>query len=447
MVKDLEKVKRELVHQFPLHVCKLLKQKEVMTLLLSLIVLVSLLPANCSSSALTTAVAQQPPIKFIRTVQVTPDDQFLTGSFARINYVPATDRFVVTFGTKASTQTNVTLGAGYAYKEYTLEMQETGRTGLLEWYANSSEAGDSGSCMVNNTYYCAFVSQNQGNPYGWRLIKYDAANWTRLQEAYVPLPEPNEGNTDPMVAYINGQLDVSGQYNSSGIWQEGNSTVHHFFTANLEPIRLINLADTPHICGSSIVFVDDVYYFVSANSYFGGLVLMKYNSDWNYLGMKNLTQQAHWSQGMVFDGERFYVAYLDTSGRSHPTFFPVYPNVHLAVFDRNWNLLHDAILTNFPYGGDKKGGRPWVTLHGNLLYVSYDVDTVNTTTENEDLKWQAYVAVFEISQVTQGVPWPSLIFAAGIVVVAGVAVTYIFLKRRERRSTSGYSKHRRFYDH
>lgn len=442
VAEDLEKTKWERADQLPLHVRKVLKHKEVMTLFLSLIVLVSLLPANYSFSTLTTVVAQEPPIKFIRTVQVTPDDRFLTGSFARINYVPATDRFAVTFGTKASTQPNVTLGAGYAYKEYTIDMQETGSTGLLEWYANSSEAGDSGSCMVNNSYYCAFVSQNLGDPYGWRLIKYDAANWTRLEEMYVLLPEPNEGNTDPMVAYINGQLDVSGQYNASGIWQEGNSTLHHFFTANLQPMELINLADTPHICGSSIVYVDGVYYFVSASDYTGGLKVMKYDSGWNYLGMKNLTEQAHWSQGMVFDGERFYVAYLDTSGRSHPKFFPVYPNVHLAVFDRNWNLVHDATITNFTYGGDKMGGRPWVTLHGNLLYVSYDVDTVNQTTQEEEKLWQAYVTIFEISQVTQGVPWSSLILAAGIVVAAVVAVTYIFLKRRERRSTSRYPRHR-----
>ncbi len=430
MAEDLKKAKRERADRLPLHTRKVPKRKEVMTRLLSLVVLMSLLLTGCISSTSTTVLAQQPPIKFIRTVQVTPDDQFLTGSFARINYVPATDRFVVSFGTKASTQPNVTLGAGYAYKEYSLDMQETGKTGILEWYPNSSEAGDSGSFMVNSTYYYVFVSQNMGDPYGWRLIKYDAANWTRLKEAYVTLPDPNEGNTDPMVAYVNGQLDVSGQYNPSGIWQDGNSTRHHFFTADLQPLGNITLDDTPHICGSSIIFVDGIYYYVSANSYFGGLELMRYDSAWNFLGNKTLILQAHWSQGMVFDGERFYVAYLDTSERSSPTFFPVYPNVHLAVFDRNWNLIHDATITNFTYGGDKKGGRPWVTLHGNLLYVSYDVDTVNMTTEAEELKWQAYVSIYEISQVTQGetLSWPVL--AAGIVVVSVVAVAYFVLKKR-----------------
>jgi len=402
----------------------------MMILALSFIVLVSLPLAECRSSTYGAVLAQQPSIVFVRTVQVTPDEQFLTGSFARINYVPATDRFVVSFGTKASLVPNTSLGAGYAYKEYNLEMQETGKTGVLEWYVNSSEAGDSGSFMVDSTYYYVFISQNAGDPYGWRIVKYDAFNWTRLKEIYVTLPEPNEGNTDPMVAYINGKLDVSGQYSPSGIWQLGNWTRHHFFTADLEPLGNITLDDTPHICGSSILFVDGIYYYVSANSYFGGLVLMRYDSDWNFLGNKSLIPHAHWSQGMVFDGERFYVAYLDTSTRSSPTFFPVYPNVHLAVFDRDWNIIHDLPITDFVYMGDKKAGRPWVMLHGDLLYVSYDVDTVNMTTQDEELKWQAYVTIFEISQVTQGeiLSWPVL--AAGIVVVAVVAAAYFVLKKR-----------------
>jgi hypothetical protein len=441
VVKHLEKAKRERADKLPLHTHVVAKRERVMTPLLSLFVLVSLLLTACGSFVSTTVLAQEPPIRFVRTVQVTPDDHFLTGSFARINYVPATNRFVVSFGTKASTVPNVTLGAGYAYKEYNPDMMEAGKTGILEWYPNSSEAGDSGSFMVNSTYYYVFVSQNAGDPYGWRIVKYDAANWSRLKETYVILPKPLpgntdsiEGNTDPMVAYVNGQLDVSNQYNPSGIWQEGFSSRHHFFTADLQPLGNITLDDSPHIDGSSIIYVDGIYYFVSADSYSAGLTLMKYDGQWNFLGNKSLIPKAHWSQGMAFDGAHFYVAYLDTSKRNGSAFFPVYPNVHLATFDRNWNLLHDATITNFTYGGDKKGGRPWVILHGSLLYVSYDVDTVNVTTWEEEKKWQAYVSIFEISQVTQGVPWPSLILAAGIMVVAVVAATGILLKRRERRA-------------
>jgi hypothetical protein len=70
------------------------------------------------------------------------------------------------------------------------------------------------------------------------------------------------------------------------------------------------------------------------------------------------------------------------------------------VFDRDWNLKFDEAVTNFTLADDHKGGRPWVILHGNRLYVSYDVDTVNKTTEEEEKKWQAHVSIYEITPST-----------------------------------------------
>lgn len=429
MSENLYEFKRKRAEQLVLRSFWKAKWKFIRTLLPSLAVLLSLLLAECSSTASTTVEAQQPPIEFVRSIQVTPNDELLTGSFARINYVPATNRFVVTFGTKASTEPNTSLGAGYAYKEYNLEMQETGDSGLLEWYVNASEAGDSGSCMVGSTYYCAFVSQV--NPvYGWTIIKYDAANWTRLGEEVFALDNPNQGNLDPCVAYVNGQLDICNQYNPSGIWQEGYSSRHYFFTADLEPIGMITTDDIPHISGASIIFEDDIYYYVSASDYAGGLVLMKYDSGWNYLGMKALIPQAHWSQGLVSDGRYFYLAYLDTSLRESESFFPVYPNVRLAVFDRDWNLVQIENVTDFARSDCKKGGRPWVILHGNLLYLSYDVDTVNATTEEEEKKWQAYVSIYKISELTQGDDLTWLLLTVGVIAVAVVAITYAVKKKR-----------------
>jgi hypothetical protein len=333
--------------------------------------------------------------KFIRTVQVTPDASFQTGSFARINYVPATDHFVVTFGTKASTQPGACQGAGYAYKEYTVGMQETGQAGQLIWYSDACEAGDSGSVMVDNVYYSAFVPQDPGHPYGWHLAKFDAVSWTMLAETYVTLESPSEGETDPTVAYFDGQLDISDQYNSSGIWQEGSASHHHFFSTDLQPLGEKILADTPHISGASMIDVEGVYYFVTANNFAGDLVVMKYDKDWMYLGVKALIKQAHWSQGVVFDGQRFYVAYMDTRQRSSPGFLPVFLNVHLAAFDRDWNLEDDVAVTNFTPSDNKQPGRPWVILHDNRWYVSYDLDTIDPTTREEQRKWQAYVSIYE----------------------------------------------------
>ena len=341
---------------------------------------------------------EQPGLfRFVRTVQVTPDASFQTGSFARINYIPASDRFVVTFGSKRDRESGVCKGAGYAYKEYTVDMQETGRTGHLIWAPDACEAGDSASVMVDNTYYFVSLPQVPGYPYGWRLNKFDAVSWTMLAEAFVPLQAPNQGDTDPMIAYANGQLDVSGQYNPTGIWQQGSASHHHFFSTDFQPLGEKILADTPNICGASMIYVDGVYYIITADAYDGDLIVMKYDRDWAYLGVKNLIREAHWSQGVAFDGQRFYVAYLDTHQRS-PGFFPVFLNVHLAAFDRAWNLVDDVAVTNFAPSDSKQTGRPWVILHGNRLYVSYDVDTRDPVTHEEHLRWEAYVSIYELTQ-------------------------------------------------
>jgi len=155
------------------------------------------------------------------------------------------------------------------------------------------------------------------------------------------------------------------------------------------------LSDTPNICGSSMIFVDGIYYFITATAYTGDVIVLKYDEDWEYLGMKELRRQGHWSTGVAFDGQRFYIAYLDTRQRTEPGFFPYYPNVHLAAFDRDWNLVEDVAVTNFSPLDSLFTGRPWVLLHGNRLFVSYDVVPLP-----EDLnKIEAFVSIYELNPV------------------------------------------------
>jgi hypothetical protein len=143
--------------------------------------------------------------------------------------------------------------------------------------------------------------------------------------------------------------------------------------------------------------VDGIYYFVTANGFLGDLVVMKYDEDWQYLGVRTLIPHAHWSTGLVYDGQRFYVAYMDTSQRIRPDSLPVFLNVHLAAFDRDWNLLDDVAVTSFAPSDNRQPGRPWVILLNNRLYVSYDMDTIDPTTQQEQLKWQSYVSTYELA--------------------------------------------------
>jgi len=97
----------------------------------------------------------------------------------------------------------------------------------------------------------------------------------------------------------------------------------------------------------SMAFVDGITYYVASTSYTGDMLVMRYDENWNYLGSKVLIEQVHFPTGMAFDEQRFYVAYLNTSQRNDTLFFPCYPNVHLAAFDREWNLLDDVAVTGY----------------------------------------------------------------------------------------------------
>jgi hypothetical protein len=305
---------------------------------------------------------------------------------------------VVTFGTVADKQSGICQGAGYAHKGYTLDMQETGNAGYFIFYPDVCGAGDSGSIMVDNTYYGAFVSRLPGAPYGWHLAKFDALNWTLITETNVLLEYPHAGDYDPTVAYVNGQLDISDQYNPDGIWQEGFDSLHKFYSTDLLSLTTKILTDTALCSGASMIDVAGIYYIITANNFEGDLVVAKYDSGWNFLEVKELRKQAHWSQGVVFDGQRFYVSYLDTSQRDPGPFVGhFFPNVHLAAFDRDWNLVDDVAVTHFIHADHRFPGRPWVILHANRLYVSYDVDDLDPVTHEERLETQqAFVSIYSL---------------------------------------------------
>jgi len=104
---------------------------------------------------------------------------------------------------------------------------------------------------------------------------------------------------------------------------------------------------------------------------------------------------------VAFDGQRFYVSYLDTSDRdaAGPFVGHYCPNVHLAAFDRDWNLVEDVAVTSFTDADQRFTGRPWVILHDNRLYVSYDMDELDPDTHQERLETQqAFVSIYELTQ-------------------------------------------------
>jgi len=336
---------------------------------------------------------------FVKTVQVAPDSIYYGGWFVRINHVPATGNLVVTFGTKLDKPTGGCTEKGFAYKEYNTDMQETGKSGIF-----TCAGYDVGSFMVDNTYYFANMDVNTGR--GWRITKYDAVSWEAQADTFLQVNYPYEQDGDPMVVYANGQLDISGQYNASGSYPDtplGAASFHYFLSPDFDILDYKLLSDTPHICGMSMIYLDSIYYLITANGFIGDVIVMKYDKDWNYLGLKNLIQDAHWSTGLAFDGNRFYLAYINTSQRTTNNFFL---NAHLAAFDCDWNLLDDVDVTGFTPEDYKLAGRPWLTLHDKRLYVSYDVDSIDPITFRELVGARSFVSVYEISQVAASIDQP-----------------------------------------
>lgn len=377
------------------------KRIKALALLLTWACVATILPAaSRSASSASDAAGKTGLFTFVETVQITPDAIFQSGSFPRINYIPGANRLAVTFGSKIRDASGACVGAGYGHKEYNIEMKAKGQSEFFLWIPEACEANDSGSLMLGNEYYFVWVPADHQEFFGWKVLKYDAASWQLLDQTLIPLQEPYEKNNDPMVASVNGQIDVSGQYDEAGPpapLEEGAATHHTFLDPDLNVVGNRLLDDTPHICGSSMVCVDGVCYMVTADAFIGDLIVMKYDAaDWSYLGMKVIRSQAHWPQGLVYDGERFYVAYLDTTQWNIPYVFPIILNVHLAAFDKDWQLIEDVAVTDFVRSDNKLAGRPWVILHKNRLFVSYDVDTIDPLTNVEDGMWQAFVSVYKL---------------------------------------------------
>jgi hypothetical protein len=335
----------------------------------------------------------------VKTVQVTPDDLFAGGGgFIRLGYIPATGRIVAAFGVhKLAKPFEGTTEGAKGYKVYTVDMQPTGEEGVLP----REGGGDTGDLFVGDVLYDV-VTTISNEKEAWLIRKFDAVTWKELARTTYTMDTPREMAGDMSIEYLNGVLDISGAYLPDGILAPAVEysligTSHNFFDLDLKFLRKKTLLDTGHIVGSSTIYVDGTYYFVSANYYAGDVILMKYDKDWKYLGSKTLVKEAHWPEGLVYDGQRFYLAYLDTSLRNGADFFPYYPNVHLAAFDSDWNLVDDIAVTKYTTADNVTTGRPWILTHGSRLYVGYDAGKRSASGADDLDAGQAYVSVYDLS--------------------------------------------------
>jgi hypothetical protein len=332
----------------------------------------------------TNSIAQPIHFNLVKEVQVTPSADYLNADFVRIGYVPGRDRFIVTFNTMVSDPGLCSesfdefykLYRVYAYKEYTADMEETGKDSIVSCHGTT----DTGGCLLGDDFFLA-SAKIQDTIEGWNLAKFNVVTWAKLAEYYYPLTDHSWHASDPTVALANGQIDINAG-------KDGLGTHHHFFTTALQFVNQLVLSDTDHIGFSSMITQGGINYFLSSKPGVPwSAIVMKYDMNWTYLGMKTLRDNAATPQGLAFDGTLFYVAYTERSDG-----FPFVENVHLAAFDTNWSLIGDVPLTNFTLQDQKSSIHPFLALRNNRLYVSYCQNAPAGGIET----LQAYVKVYEI---------------------------------------------------
>jgi hypothetical protein len=329
---------------------------------------------------------------YVKTVQITPDSDYLDGQSCRMFYVPGRDKFCVTFGGTLTRE----MGDGkyhaqdrvYTYKEYSLDMEATGKTSPY----GSGGAGEGRGVVAGDDFYFVQAEIEEGAA-GWHLYGFNAATERVLGDRFVALDPNTESDDSFNVVWVGGQLDVISSYRG-----QGDGTIQHFFSPSFETVSEKVLPDHPgNLDAWSLVEVDGSYYVLADEG--SGARIVEYDQAWNKVGEKAILNDLRMGGGsMLSADDRFYLAYEDDSNTIGSGIAYVYPNIRLAVFDSEWTLLQDVALTSYVQHDGKLPGSPWITLHQGKLYVSYDVvDGWSGSDLSEPTgKAQAYVAMYDL---------------------------------------------------
>jgi hypothetical protein len=156
--------------------------------------------------------------------------------------------------------------------------------------------------------------------------------------------------------------------------------------------------------GASALFVNNKYYVISSDSLPrpASLYAFEYDVNWKYLNRYLLSNDGQWSQGVLWDGKYYYVAYH--TGGEHRS-----GNVMIGVYDVNWKLITSTTVTSYntyppPAGANTNANRPFLTRVGNTLYISYDAEAYTYTNGPPFYtftnSWQARVTAYQITTST-----------------------------------------------
>ena len=345
----------------------------------------------------------QVSLKLLNDYTITPNSVDTIGVFARTYYHPSRNKFYVVYGARpagsALPQGQLT---NYAWREYDASFNFTGTYGSLPGFTS---AGDYAMEMVDSTYYHLCPGG-----LNYKLSKFDD-DFVAQGNVIIPL-DSHDSNTDQLMGYGNGRFIIGAFHEPTQIhptfpMQSNWSPSCHLFQYNTSLSSLATdqyLSPTFYSWGGSATFnsVNNHYEFVSMDSFpTYQLKAYEYDVNMNFLSEHLLSTDGQWSQGLIWDGTYYYLAYH--TGGEHRC-----GNIVVSVWDMNWNQQTSLTITNYPVfppspGFHTNAQRPYINKVGNMLYVSYDVETYNYISPNNIMThfdWEAHVAKVQLNNPT-----------------------------------------------
>ncbi|TND07445.1 MAG: hypothetical protein FD123_3223 [Bacteroidetes bacterium] len=336
----------------------------------------------------------QAQISFTQTdsLVATPNSNDTIGAFARIFYHQPRNKFYVVY---AARQYNSADPAGllrkFAWVEYDTNLSPTGNSGYLPGF---NSAGDFAMLMIDSTYYHLTVF----SPGDYLLSKYDD-DFILLDTLQLRI-DSCDSNIDQLLNYTNGRLIIGAMQETTDCPpinppQSSMQPHAHIFQYDLNFNQLtapVVLSPVNFCWGSSMIF-DGAYYYHVAHENFTtrDLYSYKFDSNFNYVSQTLLSGDGQWAQGVLWDAPYYYVAY-HTGDHNRG-------NILLGVFDVNWNNVYTQSITTYPLVVNGfNANRPFLLKLGNMLYISYDVESyINAPPPINQKDWQSHVKAYQVS--------------------------------------------------
>ncbi len=350
--------------------------------------------------------------------QLTPNAQDTSGVFCRTFYHEARNKFYVVYASRALLSPPG-FNQYYRWEEYDTHFAPTGTRGVLQGVGNG--AGDYAMTMVGKYYY--HLTGTGMAAWQYRLTKFDED--FNVVNSITFAIDSSDSKADMMLNYANGKLIV-GAFHQNGVLHPTmpvqsplwTPQMHKWeFDTSLAPIgSAVYLNEIFTTWGSSCLFNNNQYHVVSFDKWKGhfsgvfNLSAYRYDSNWHYIDSVALHNDGQWSQGLLWDGNYYYVAYH--TGHIHRG-----GNVTVSVYDIQWSPVHTLQITNNQIfdtinqqptinAVEFNANRPFLTKVNDTLYVSYDQDDYICTDYtpvpqyHEGKRWQAHVAKLKINGAT-----------------------------------------------